>query len=119
MFAINERYRPCSARASRSSPERLTTTAFLSASYLTATSGRNVFASLPLGPSTRTVMPLTSTLTLAGTTTGCVPIRDTAHLSPDVANHLAPDFLGAGAAVAHQAFVRAQDRDPKSVEDRP
>src|SRR6266403_4357964 len=38
-----------------------------------------VHSSLPFGPSTRTVWPFTSTLVLAGISTGFLPIRDIAH----------------------------------------
>src|SRR5947209_6457774 len=122
MLAIRLRYRPCRALLWRSSPERVTTTAFLAASYCTPTSLRKVCDSLPLGPSTRTVSPCTSTLTPAGTTTGCFPIRDMALAlkgSPQLAQHLAADLLAAGAAIAHQAAAGAQHRDAQPVQYRP
>src|SRR3954451_5413844 len=129
MFWIRLRVSPCSDRLSRSSLDRVTTIAFWSASCLTATSGRKLVSSLPLGPSTRTTLPSTVTLTLAGTARGSFPLGDTPALqsrspldrrrSPDGAQDLAADPLGAGLAVAHQPAAGAQDGDPQTVQDGP
>src|SRR5262249_41938055 len=76
MLAIRLRVRPCSARLSRSSSDRVTSTCRAASSYRTPISGRNVYESLPLGPSTWIVESATETFTLAGTGTGFRPIRD-------------------------------------------
>src|SRR6476659_1793062 len=102
-------------------------TAFLSPSNVTPISFRNVSWSFPFGPSTRTTLPWTSTLTLAGTTTGCFPIRDIFSSPPvipgglqlpDPAKYFAADLLGARSAVTHQPTTGTQDCYAKAVKDR-
>src|SRR4051794_21531728 len=133
MFWIRLRVSPCSDRLTRSSSARVTRIAFWSASCLTVISGRKLVSSLPLGPSTRMTLPCTATLTPSGTTTGCLPIRDTAHPTsaqsrpvatggrglPNGAEHLAADPFRFGLAVAHQPAAGAQDGDPEAVQHRP
>src|SRR4051812_43527332 len=131
MLWIRLRVSPCNDRATRSSLERVTTIALTSVSCLTVISGRKLDSSLPLGPSTRTVLPSTVTLTLAGTGTGCFPIRDITKLRthpplrvgmdalPHGAEDFAADPLAAGLAIAHQAAAGTQNGDAQSVEHRP
>src|SRR5690349_4666942 len=76
MLAIRLRVSPCSARCSRSSDERSTSTCRAASSYRTAISGRYCNESLPRGPSTWIVESASETFTLAGTGTGLRPIRD-------------------------------------------
>src|SRR6266704_963520 len=73
ILLTSARLRPCSAFACASSPWRLTTTLPLSTFRLVRL-GSSQF-NLPLGPSTETCWPLTSTLTLSGIVMGCFPIR--------------------------------------------
>src|ERR1700722_6252532 len=77
-------------------------------------------SSLPLGPSTK-ILPLSRrTLTPAGTTTGCLPIRDMfAFRLPPRAQELAAQLLGPRPPVAHDSAVGANDADPQAVEHRP
>src|SRR6266542_4786487 len=68
------RLKPCSAFASASSPSRLT---LICAPWTTAEVRLgNSKSSLPLGPSTSTFRSFTSTFTLAGISTGILPMRD-------------------------------------------
>src|SRR5215510_13017341 len=74
MLLTSARLRPCKALALASSPCRLTTT--LPSCTLRLVRLGNSQSSLPLGPSTWTDWPLTSTFTFAGIVMGCLPIRD-------------------------------------------
>ena len=67
--AMIDRAVPYMALANRVSPIGATIT-FLSATVI-VTTGAKVLWTLPLGPSTRTVVSLMSTLTLSGMGTGC------------------------------------------------
>src|SRR5438067_490279 len=120
MLAIRLRVRPCRARFWRSSSGRVTrmTLAAVSYSTLMLRCGRTL--SLPSGPSTRTSPSSRATLTLAGTGTGCLPIRDIFRplTLPNRAEELAAQPLGAGLAVAHDALARAQDADAQAVQHR-
>src|SRR5271167_2987640 len=82
------------------------------------TTGAKVLSTLPLGPSTWTVVSLMSTLTLSGMGTGCFPMRLMVGGSlPDVADELAARLVAAAVRVLHQALGRGDDADPKAVED--
>src|SRR5947209_949364 len=118
MLLMRLRVRPCSDRLSRSSLGRLIVIALPSDSIFMF--GCGAISSLPLGPSTRTLPSAMFTLTPPGMATGCLPIRDMAHLPlPHIANQLAAEPLGAGLPVAHDAAVGADDRNPQAIQDRP
>src|SRR5882672_6227140 len=74
MPAMTERTVPYIAFAKRLSSLVGATVTFLSAMEM-LTTGAKVWVTLPLGPSTETVWPLISTLTLSGMGTGCLPMR--------------------------------------------
>src|SRR5436189_4929722 len=93
------------ARASASSPSRLTVT--MPPSTFNEVRRGISMSSLPLGPSTKTFEPLTSTLTLAGIAIGCFPIRDIQIQSlrlPNVAQQLAANVLLARLLATHDAL---------------
>src|SRR5271167_4798336 len=82
------------------------------------TTGAKVLSTLPLGPSTRTVVSLMSTLTLSGMGTGCLPMRLMVGGSlPDVADELAARLVAAAVRVLHQALGGRDDADPQAVQD--
>src|SRR5437867_2939942 len=116
MLLMSARDRPCSARAWASSPWRETST--LEPSIFAAVRGGRSRFNLPLGPSTRTLRPLTWTFTWAGMTTGCLPMRDMkwwlksykVTRSPDVAEQFATDIILAGLLAAHETLRSGQYR---------
>src|SRR5262245_2807080 len=145
MFLMMLRVVPWIARLRRSSSGRSTLMAFVFSSSVTLMLGCQFHSSLaPLGPSTLILPPSSFTFTPEGIATGCLPIRDMVlalYLSsswqtppvragvirhapaltggvrlPNVGNHFAADFFLAGLAVAHDALVRADDRDSEAVE---
>src|SRR5882757_7673988 len=67
---------------------------------------------LPLGPSTRTVLPLTVYLTPAGSGIGFLPIRDM--MNPFVACELRAAFAGRSTAAGKLFFVRYPCRTTKT-----
>src|SRR5271163_4321273 len=124
MLLMSERVRPCSARLSRSLSGRLILTALPSDSTFMA--GCQANSSFPLGPSTLILPSASATLTPAGMDTGCLPIRDIAHLNskseyrnpkqirillPHVAEQLAAQPLCPRLAVAHDAAAGADHRN--------
>src|SRR5262245_9910602 len=74
----------------------------------------NSQASLPLGPSTFTCCPFSSTFTLAGTAMGCFPMRDIIVFviqraspcpgSPNITKQFATEIILAGLRTAHDAL---------------
>src|SRR5262245_7484738 len=129
MLKISDRVRPCRARFWRLSSGRVTLSALPPSASLTTMAGCGANSSLPLGPSTRTLPSATWTLTPAGTTTGCLPIRDmirtpvtplaeaaSGDLLPHLAEQFAADALGAGLAIADDAAVGAQNRDAQAFQ---
>src|SRR6185295_11123776 len=124
MLLMSARERPCNARAWASSPWRVTIT--LPASILaTVRAGKSRF-SLPLGPSTEIFWPWIWTLTLAGMTTGCLPMRDmvlriknqnVSAGSPDVAKQLAADVVFPGLLAAHDALRCRDNRRSEPAAD--
>src|SRR5271170_7704996 len=103
MLAMIERAVPYMALAKRVSPMGATIT-FLSVIVI-VTTGAKVLSTLPLGPSTRTVVSLMSTLTLSGMGTGCFPMRLMVGGSlPDVADQFATGLVAAAVGVLHQAL---------------
>src|SRR5436190_11439851 len=121
MLLMRARVRPCSARLVRSSLGRVTRRTLAAASKSTLILGWTLSDSgPPLGPFTLTSWPDTSTVTPAGMTTGCLPIRDIAVSNcgnrrdepggslPNRTKKLAAQALGAGVAVAHDPLAGAQ-----------
>src|SRR5579872_2697841 len=127
MLAMTLRVRPCSDREKRSSLLRCTSTRRLPSfsTNATLTSGwkANSRPLGALGPSTTILPSAIFTLTFAGTSTGCLPIRDMVHFLdhrlPHGAEHFAAQLLGAGAAVAHDAAACAENTDAEAVQHRP
>src|SRR5580692_3258982 len=116
MLAMMERAVPYMALANRVSPIGATIT-FLSV-ILMVTTGAKVLWTLPLGPSTWTVVSLMSTLTLSGMGTGCLPMRLMVGGSlPDVADQFPAGLVAAAVGVLHQALGGRDDADAESVED--
>ena len=108
MPAMIERAVPYMALAKRVSSIGATMT-FLSVTAI-VTTGAKVFATLPLGPSTWTVVSLMSTLTLSGMGTGCLPMRLMVGVSlPNVADQLAAGLVAAAVGVLHQALGGRDD----------
>src|SRR5262245_28159549 len=92
MLAMSLRVRPWDARSWLVSPGRLTVTS--ESLISTVKPGSILISSLPLGPSTLTVSPVTSALTPFSSFTGNFPIRDIdAFLSPHPAQNFAADPL--------------------------
>src|SRR3990172_1084572 len=116
MFATSARARPCSARTLRSSPAREMTIWFPS-SVAVSPAGTG-WASLPLGPSARTVAPSTWTFTPCGMGTGFLPIRDIVAPSPHVGEDFPAHLLLARVAVRDDAPRRRQERHAHAPEDR-
>src|SRR5208283_330249 len=111
-----ERAVPYIALAKRESPMGATTTFF--SVMVIVTTGANVFWTLPLGPSTETVVSLMSTLTFSGMGTGCLPMRLMLGGSlPDVADEFAARLVAAAVGVLHQAPGGRDDAYPEAVED--
>src|SRR5688572_7189585 len=111
MLLTSARVRPCIALASESSPSRVTRIWSFS-TFAFARRGISK-SSLPLGPSTNTRRPLTSTFTLGGITTGIFPIRDITILNslPDVTENFSADVLLARFGPAKDAARRGQNRN--------
>src|SRR6266404_1472829 len=109
MLFTRARLNPWKALAWASSPCRLMSTLPLSTFRLVRRGNSQL--SRPLGPSTETCCPLTSTLTFAGMVIGCLPMRDICFLdqevrskqtcSPDVTKQLAADVLFARLRIGH------------------
>src|SRR3954471_7416941 len=106
MPAITERTVPYIAFAKRLWSSVGETVTFWSAT-VTLTTGAKSFETLPLGPSTRTVSPLTVTLTLSGMGTGCLPMRlifkSGEGQLPDVADQFAAGLVATAVGVLHEA----------------
>src|SRR5881397_4266576 len=115
MFAISARARPCSARILRSSPMR-EITSWLPSSFALSPAGTG-WASLPLGPSARTVAPSIWTFTPCGILTGFRPIRDMTLPLPHVGEHFAADLLLARVAIGHHAPRRRHQRHAHPGQD--
>jgi len=81
MLAVSARVRPCTERAIRASPSRITLMAPADASTSIDTAGWRLCSSLPSGPSTASVRPETDAFTPFGIETGALPIRDIACLT--------------------------------------
>ncbi len=85
MLLTNARPSPCMALASGELPSQPIST--LPCSTLALVSRGISIVSLPLGPSADTWRPFTSTLTLAGMTTGCFPMRDMVSVVSEIPVH--------------------------------
>src|SRR3954447_17376281 len=112
MFAISVRVRPCSARSSPRSVGRVTvmTPSDCSICIRCGTS----WVSSPSGPLTMTRPGESDTLTLAGRSMGCFPIRLMS--LPDEAHDFAADPLLFRGARRDEPVRRRHDRDTHSAE---
>src|SRR5437016_1583645 len=115
MLLRMERLKPCSALASESSP-CLVTRIFLPSILAAVRRGKSK-SSLPLGPSTRTLWPLTSTFTFSGMVMGCFPIRDINQQLPNIAEKFSADVTFAGLNTGHKPLRRRKDRRTQSSTD--
>src|SRR5687767_8016400 len=114
MPAITERTVPYIAFAKRLSSFVGETVTFLSATEI-LTTGAKVLETLPLGPSTETVWPLMSTLTLSGMGTGCLPMRlMRVGGLPDVAEQFATGLVAAAIGILHQPLRGGNDADAEA-----
>src|SRR5262245_54102452 len=110
---MRARWRPWRARSEGSSPTRERTT--VPASTFAVTPPSSACTSSPLGPFTLTDEPSTVTVTPDGIGTGIFPMRDMG--SPDLAEDLAADAVGAGLAVREHPAARRQHADAEPVQD--
>src|SRR5512147_2512062 len=116
MPAMTERAVPYMARAKRDCSSGATTTDWSFFSIFTTSA--KVLLTFPFGPSTDTVVPLTSTLTFSGILTGCLPILLMVVGSlPDGADEFAAELGAARVLVLHQALGSGHDGDAEAVED--
>src|SRR3954471_15970952 len=117
MFATSERVRPCSARSSPRSVGRFTTSVPSSCSICIRAG--TFWVSSPRGPFTWTRPGEIATLTPAGTSIGCLPIRLMAMApgSPDEAEDLAADTLLLGGAARDEPRGGGQDSGAHATED--
>src|SRR5882757_1737611 len=116
MPAMTERAVPYMAREKRVSSVGDTTMVLSFFSILTTEA--KVLFTLPFGPSTDTVVPLMSILTLSGMGTGCLPILLMVVCSlPDGADEFSAEFVAAGVLVLHETLGGGNDRDAQAVED--
>src|SRR5262249_51931159 len=113
MFAISERVSPWSARSSPRSVGRVTVMAPSDCSIFIRVG--TSWLSSPSGPFTMTRPGESDTLTLAGSSMGCFPIRLMA--LPDEAHDLAADALLLRRARRDEPVGRRHDRDAHSAED--
>src|SRR5690606_4475455 len=113
MLLTSDRTSPCSARFSRSSSGRSTTS--VSPSWRTVMAPGRSRSSTPLGPRTVMCRPATDTSTPLGTGMGDLPTRDMG--SPHEAQDLAADVALARLAVGEQALAGREDRDAQPAED--
>src|SRR5436190_4108413 len=112
MFAIRVRVRPWSARSSPRSVGRVTVmTPSACSTFMRA--GTSCVSS-PSGPLTMTRPTDSDTLTLAGSSMGCLPIRLIS--LPDEAHDFAADPLLFRGARGDEPVRRRHDRDPHSAE---
>src|SRR5262245_55566695 len=116
MLATSARASPCKARTRRSSPLRSMTTVPL-ASRGVSPAGTG-WASLPLGPSARTVRHATWTLTPGGIRTGCLPMRDIPGLLPHVGEDFAAHLLLASLAIGEHPARGRHQRHTHAGQDR-
>src|ERR1035437_6432712 len=116
MPATIERAVPYMAFAKRVSSVGAKVT-FLSAT-VTLTAEAKVLETLPLGPSTRTVPWVTTTLTLSGMGTGCLPIRLMVRGGlPNVAKQFTAGLGAAAVLILQQALRGGEDADAEAVQD--
>src|SRR5207245_5858144 len=116
MLAARARARPCRARTWRSSlPRSITTVPSCILGVRPAGTG---WASLPLGPSARTVRPSTETFTPWGILIGCLPMRDMSAPLPHVGQDFAADLLLARLAVGEHSARGREQGDAHPGQDR-
>src|SRR5689334_22443505 len=116
MLATRARARPCSARTWRSSLPR-SMTSVPSCIFGVRPAGTDC-ASLPLGPSARTVLPSTATFTPWGILIGCLPMRDMSAPLPHVGQDFAADLLLARLAVGEHAARGREQGHAHAGQDR-
>src|SRR3990172_8355234 len=112
MLAISARVSPCRARCWRWSVGRETVNC--RSATATRMSGCTWRDSVPLGPLTSTVRPLTVTSTSLGSTTGKRPIRDIPYTPaglPNIADDLAAHTQAPRVFVRHDPPRCREDRD--------
>src|SRR5438445_462840 len=107
------RLKPCSALASDWFPRLLT--ARLVPSVFAAVRRGKSKSSLPLGPSTKTFWPLTSTFTFSGMVIGCFPMRDINQQLPNIAEKLSTDVTFSGLNTGHEALGSRKDGRAQSA----
>src|SRR5262245_32136661 len=112
MFAISVRVSPCSARSSPRSVGRRTTIEPSSCSICIRCG--TTWVSSPSGPLTWTRPGEMATLTVAGISMGCLPMR--LMTSPDEADDLAADPALLCVAGGHEAARGGQDRGAEAAE---
>src|SRR4051794_40473284 len=113
MFAIRLRVRPCSARCSPRSVERVTTISPFSCA--TPMSRETRSSSSPFGPFTLTTSGSIVISTPSGTAIGCFPIRDME--LPDPRHELAADAGAMRVVAGHHASGRRDDRGAHAALD--
>src|SRR3954469_13932652 len=113
MLATRVRVNPCKARSSPRSVGRLTVITPSSCSIFMRC-GTTVRSS-PLGPETVTRPGSTETSTPAGTSMGCLPMRDMS--LPDEADHFAADAFALGGTARDHAAGRGQDCSSHAAQD--
>src|SRR3972149_2019321 len=116
MFATSARASPCGPRPGRSSPARVMTSSLFSSRALRP-AGTGC-ASLPFGPSARTVAPSIWTFTPDGILMGFLPIRDIGCPSPHVGEDFAADLLLACVPAGDDAPRRRHERHTHPAQDR-
>src|SRR5436309_3450314 len=114
MLFTSARLKPCKAFAWASSPWRLTT--ILPSWTLRLVRRGSSQLSLPLGPSTETRWPLTSTFTLGGMAIGCFPISDINEtFLPHVTKQFPAQVLFARLVAGHDPFGGRKHRHTQTA----
>src|SRR6202167_3328880 len=106
-FETSARVKPCSAASSSFSRTARRMPSFFSSVMPVGSKA----VSLPLGPSTSTVLPCTVYFTVAGSGIGFLPIRDICFLLPDFAENLAADAFAPCLPSGHYAPRGGHDTD--------
>src|SRR4051794_27954196 len=113
MFATSVRVRPCSDLSGPRSVGRVTTI-WPSSCWMLMRCG-TTWRNSPRGPCTVTRPGSMVTVTPAGTSIGCLPMR--LIVSPDEADDLAADALALGGPARDHAAGRGEDRGAHAAED--